>query len=330
MMVQFLGGEGSENSIKQVVRTRPSRYTLEAQNPPKLNIRQGSARAGPSGSNAAPGLSSRPGLQSPPLHRSPAPGTRTRARGCPGALGSSPAPGLLLPAALAHTLPPGGIRPPPRAPSPPHAPCSSALDPARGGSGPGQPAPPLPHPPPQGRGAPLPPRGFPYCVPRVGRARDPPLLRGPDRGHAPARSPGHGPPWGFRALPLPPGRGSPRLPRTRRAMPSTSAVVQSSHHLTSAAPRPRRPASRPRPSRQPLGGAAGAGRKTLAKPWPRLIGPGRLRSFAWPMRGGRVEVTRLGLAGAGRAAEGGTCLGAGLASRSFSLSLAAPGLAVLF
>ena len=133
-----------------------------------------------------------------------------------------------------------------------------------------------------------------------------------------------------RAPPPPPGPGSPRLPRTRRALPRGPAVVQSSHHLTSAAPRPRRPASRPRPSRQPLGGAAGAGRKTLAKPWPRLIGPGRLRSFAWPMRGGRVEVTRLGLAGAGRAAEGGTCLGAGLASRSFSLSLAAPGLAVLF
>lgn len=87
---------------------------------------------------------------------------------------------------------------------------------------------------------------------------------------------------------------TPPASRTRRPKPTK--------HQASHAERPRRYTFQPPPHRRaaprraapppPLvppsarevssgrGGAAGAGRKTFAKPWPRLIGPGRLRSFA--------------------------------------------------
>lgn len=226
--------------------------------------------------------SSRPSLTPrPPLHKSPASGTRPPARGCPQRPGFEPSLGAPASTHSTHHPSPGGMRSPlakgsltfPRAP---HVCWRASAGLGEEGEAPVKDS--------------LSSRSSPTTAGAASaessaRTRPATLLAsaGPGQGQAPACSPdlsGCSP----HLTPRPPGRGGPSLPSTRRAMLSARAATRSSCRLTAA---PRRAAPPPPlvpPSSGEVssgrGGAAGAGRKTFAKPWPRLIGPGRLRSFA--------------------------------------------------
>lgn len=226
--------------------------------------------------------SSRPSLTPrPPLHKSPASGTRPPARGCPQRPGFEPSLGAPARTRSTHHPSPGGMRSPPAKgslifPRAPHVCWRASAGLEEEGEAPVKDS--L-----SSRSSLLPPG-----LPLRNRPRGPgPRPSSPARGPGKARHPLA--PRTSQAVPLtspprPPGRGGPSLPSTRRAMLSARAATRSSHRLTAA---PRRAAPPPPlvpPSAREVssgrGGAAGAGRKTFAKPWPRLIGPGRLRSFA--------------------------------------------------
>lgn len=197
-------------SLKQVVRTRCSvrgprlprtRVRPRTRRPlssciPTPHLRRGSRPAGLGVSDAALGLGCRPPLR---------PESEPR-------LGLSLLPLLRV---LAHTLTRGALRQlPPRAPQPPpRTPSPAGLPPPKGRRGQGQPPSPR---------RPLPPlasTGFPYRVPAwAGPATPTP---------EPARPlPGLQTAVGASGLPgVPAGWGGPRLPNTRRAMPTAPACA---------------------------------------------------------------------------------------------------------
>ena len=202
-------------------------YTLEAQNkvpllggPPVPNLGQGSAIAGLRAQRQLPAFA-----HSRPARRRPFTGARHRPLGprlgaVPGALVSSPDSGLPPPAALAHTLLPGGRRsPPPRAPSPPHASRTSARGPAQGAPAKTSPS---PRSSPTAPGAP-PTASSAWAGPATLRAS-----AGPAKAMHPLAPPSAARHGGSRSprLPLhPPGRRGLRLPSTRRAMPRAGATA---------------------------------------------------------------------------------------------------------
>lgn len=219
---------------------------------PILTLPQVRSHADLSCSNAAPSPRSRPAAPHAPALQEVGTRARTQARGCPGrprSPGFGPSLGAsFTPPRWRTRSPRGGLRkPPPRAPSPPHAPGARAPN-VRPKARAGAPAKGSPHP----RGSStVPPgsTGFPGSVPARARPASP---------HPRAE------PATATRLPAPraadsressgpsnrsPGPGGPHPPSTRRAMPSVCAVAQSCRRLSSAAPRPRRPTSRPRSAR---------------------------------------------------------------------------------
>lgn len=244
-------------------------HTLEAQNkvpllggPPVPNLGQGSAIDGLWAQKQLPAFA-----HTRPTQRRPFTGARHRPLGptlgaVPGALGSSPVSGLPPPVALAHTLLPDGRKsPPPRAPSSPHAPRTSARGPAQGAPAKSSPSP---------RSSPTAPGASPTASSAWARPATLPASAGPAKATHPLAPPSaarHGDSRSPR-LPLHP----PPPPRTKRPAPTKhqashaevrgQRVVQPPPRPATASPPPCRAPAASRPVLGPRGkrGAVRQGR----------------------------------------------------------------------